>query len=236
VTERRGGLMIRRRIVGGLVVGTASALAVAVIAGCAARRRAGAEQGTSVRGPLPRGVMTSSRHTDAWKIGNALLAAPSFIAERAAVEDWPLDPETGEGRLLRRGSNGWTCVPDRPGRPAHNPMCVDETMRAWIAATSAGRKASVDRVGFAYMLLGEARADADDPLAKAPPPGRDWIYVGPHVMVVLPSADRASLLGVNRDLRSGEAYVTAIDSPSPLLVIPVARRDEEIVVKKITDD
>lgn len=224
--------MNRRWIVRGLVVGTASAIAIAAIAGGATLRRARAEQGVFVGGPLPRGTLTTSDHSDAWKIANALLAAPSFIAERAAVMDWPLDPKTGEGRLLRRGTNGWTCMPDTPGRPAHNPMCVDETMKAWVAAAMAGQKASVDRVGFAYMLLGEARADANDLLAKTPPPGKDWIYVGPHIMVVLPSADRASLLGVNRDILNGEAYVTAVDSPSPLLVIPVARPHEMLTVKR----
>jgi hypothetical protein len=81
------------------------------------------------------------------------------------------------------------------------------------------------------MLLGEARLAEDDPPAKTPP-GKDWVYIGPHVMVVLPTADRASLLGVNRDIRNGEPYVTAVDAPSPLLVIPVAGPHEVITARK----
>jgi hypothetical protein len=61
------------------------------------------------------------------------------------------------GRVLRQGNNGWTCMPDVPGRPQHNPMCVDETMMQWLNATRAGKKPNIDRVGLSYMLMGEAR-------------------------------------------------------------------------------
>jgi hypothetical protein len=63
------------------------------------------------------------------------------MAEHAAVIDWPANPKDGmsHGRVLRQGTNGWTCMPDVPGRPQHNPMCVDETMMKWLTATSLGR-------------------------------------------------------------------------------------------------
>ena len=61
------------------------------------------------------------------------------------------------GRVLRKGNNGWTCMPDVPGRPQHDPMCVDETMMQWLMATLAGKKPNIDRVGLSYMLMGEAR-------------------------------------------------------------------------------
>jgi hypothetical protein len=48
-------------------------------------------------------------------------------------------------------------MPDVPGRPQHNPMCVDETMMQWLNATRAGKKPNIDRVGLSYMLKGEAR-------------------------------------------------------------------------------
>jgi hypothetical protein len=56
-----------------------------------------------------------------------------------------------------QGNNGCTCMPDVPGRPQHNPMCVDETMMQWLNATRAGKKPNIDRVGLSYMLMGEAR-------------------------------------------------------------------------------
>jgi hypothetical protein len=181
--------------------------------------------------PLPRGTLTSADHPDAWKIQNALAAAPAVIAEKATVRDWPADRESRDlmgGRVLRQGTNGWTCMPDAPGRPQHDPMCVDETMLKWMTAVFAGHEPHIDRVGLSYMLLGEARADPNDIHATKPPPGKDWSYVGPHVMVVLPDSCRGALQDVNRDVSNNEAYVTALESSSPLWVIPVAKAGERL--------
>jgi hypothetical protein len=186
---------------------------------------------TSPTDPLPRGTFTSADHPDAWKIENALSAAPAVIAEKATVRDWPADPESKDlmgGRVLRQGTNGWTCLPDARGRPQHDPMCMDETMTKWMTAVFAGRDPQIDRVGLAYMLLGEARADPNDMNAKKPPPGKDWVYAGPHVMVVLPDSCRGALRDVNRDLTNNEAYVTALGTSSPLWVIPVAKAGERV--------
>ncbi|HEX8789634.1 MAG TPA: hypothetical protein VF765_01695 [Polyangiaceae bacterium] len=171
---------------------------------------------------LPPGTMTSSEHTDAWKIANALAAAPTAIAENATVRDWPLP----NGRVLRQGTNGWTCLPDLPGRPQHDPMCLDETSLKWMTAVMSHQAPHADRVGLSYMLLGEARADPDDITATKPPPGKNWSYTGPHVMVVLPDSSRDALSGVNRDITKDEPYVTAVQAPSPLWIIPVARGGE----------
>ena len=72
------------------------------------------------------------------------------------------------GRVLRKGNNGWTCMPDVSGRPQHDPMCVDETMMQWLMATLAGKKPNIDRVGLAYMLMGEARQGQGAPPARIP--------------------------------------------------------------------
>src|SRR6478752_8686944 len=81
-----------------------------------------------VTAPLPPGTFTTSAHSDEWKIANALSAGPASITEDAAVIDWPTNPKDGmsDGRVLRQGTNRWTCMPDTPGRPQHDPMCVDE--------------------------------------------------------------------------------------------------------------
>lgn len=31
-------------------------------------------------------------------------------------------------------------MPDLPGKPQHNPACMDETMMKWMMATFAGKK------------------------------------------------------------------------------------------------
>ncbi len=184
--------------------------------------------------PLPPGVLTSSQHSEEWKIRNALSAAPDAIAEKATVQDWPPDFTVDHpmGRVLRQGTNGWTCLPDTPGKPQHDPMCADETMMKWMMATLAGRKPNIDRVGLSYMLLGEAGANQNDISAKKPPPGKDWYYVGPHVMIVLPDADKDALRDVDQDISNNTAYVTALKSSSPLWVIPVAKAHERVKAYK----
>ena len=58
-----------------------------------------------------------------------------------SLMDWPANPKDGmsHGRVLCQGATGWTCMPDVPGRPRRDPMCADETMMKWLAATLAGR-------------------------------------------------------------------------------------------------
>jgi hypothetical protein len=193
----------------------------------------GAALGTteaSPTAPLPPGALTSSDHSDEWKIENALSAAPPAIADQATVRDLPADLRGGDvsaGRILRPGTNGWTCLPDIPGRPQHDPICMDATMSKWLSATLSGRSPEIDRVGLAYMLLGEARADPGDILATKPPPGKDWSYVGPHVMVVLPDSCRKGLADIQKTVSNGP-YVTAVQSSSPLLVIPVAKAGDRV--------
>ena len=62
--------------------------------------------------------------TDAEKIADALRAGPTFITRDATVLDWPLAPG-GQYRLLRRGSNEWTCLPAIPGYSHDEPGCFD---------------------------------------------------------------------------------------------------------------
>ena len=128
----------------------------AVIGFVAISSTALAEDLSSATAPLPPGTFTTSAHSDEWKIANALSAGPAAITEHATVIDG-----MPNGKVLRQGTNGWTCMPDVPGRPQHDPMCADETMMKWFMATLAGKKPDIDRVGLSYMLMGEARRGRD---------------------------------------------------------------------------
>ena len=77
-----------------------------------------AEDVSSAPAPLPLGTFTRSAHSDEWKIANALSAGPAIITEHATVVDWRANPRDrmSHGRVLRQGNNGWTCMPDVPGR------------------------------------------------------------------------------------------------------------------------
>src|SRR4051812_45440526 len=53
---------------------------------------------------------------------SAMAAAPSSVAANATIIQAAAD---GSMKTLRQGSNGWTCMPDNPQTPGHDPMCMD---------------------------------------------------------------------------------------------------------------
>jgi len=117
-------------------------------------------------------------------------------------------------------------MPDVPGRPQHNPMCVDETMMQWLMATLAGNKPNIDRMGLSYMLMGEARQGQGASPARDPSQVKEWFYVGPHIMVVLPDSAEGALRGINQDLSNNQPYtsfLSSADVATPIWVIPVAK-------------
>jgi hypothetical protein len=67
-----------------------------------------------------------NRHpsNDQDKIADALRAGPNFITKDATILDWPSTPG-GKYRVLRKGTNEWTCLPGIPGYPHDEPGCFD---------------------------------------------------------------------------------------------------------------
>jgi hypothetical protein len=90
--------------------------------------------------------------TNAEKIADALRAGPPFITTHATLLDWPLAPG-GEYRVLRKGSNEWTCLPGIPGYPHDEPGCFDPVFLHWIQDSLAGRTPRIDRVGISICTL-----------------------------------------------------------------------------------
>jgi hypothetical protein len=90
----------------------------------------------------------------------------------------------------------------------------------WMMAMRAGKRPNIDRVGISYMLQGEAGSDVQDLNAKTPPPGKDWYYAGPHIMLVLPDGDKAALKDVGQDTSSGAPYVRGLVSPAHFWSFP----------------
>jgi len=122
-------------------------------------------------------------------------------------------------------------MPDVPGRPQHDPMCTEETMVKRLSATLAGKKPAIDRVGLSYMLLGDARQGQSAVPAKEPGQVKEWFYVGPHIMVVLPDSARDALRGINQYLSNNQPYVSLLSSAdvaTPIWVIPLAKGGNRI--------
>src|SRR5260370_16614034 len=155
--------------------------------------------------------------TDAEKIADALRAGPAFITKDAAVLDWPSSPG-GEYRVLRKGSNEWTCLAAIPGYPHDEPGCFDPIFLHWMQDSLAGRTPHIDRIGISYMYLGAWKS------AKDGSSGHDF-HVGPHLMVVGPHQDEFQ--GFNRDATNGMPYVTHLPNRTELFVVlPVPQWNE----------
>jgi hypothetical protein len=154
--------------------------------------------------------------TDADKIADALRAGPAFITKNATVLDWPSVPG-GEYRVLRKGSNEWTCLPAIPGYPHDEPGCFDPIFLRWMQDSLAGRTPHIDRIGISYMYLGAWKSAKDG--------SRHDFHVGPHLMVVGPHQEEFQ--GFNRDATNGMPYVTHLPNRTELfLVMPVRQWNE----------
>jgi hypothetical protein len=156
--------------------------------------------------------------TDAEKIADALRAGPAFITKDATLLDWPA-ASGDEYRVLRKGSNEWTCLPGIPGYPHDEPGCFDAVFLQWIQDSLAGRTPRIDRIGISYMYLGA--------WAQSRKAGEEF-HVGPHLMIVSPHQD--DFQGLNRDASNGMPYVTHLPNRTDLyLVMPVRQSDEQHV-------
>ena len=61
-------------------------------------------------------------------VSSAESAAPAAIAHDASVVQAAAD---GSMQELRKGTNGWTCMPDNPQTPGKDPMCMDSNALKW---------------------------------------------------------------------------------------------------------
>ena len=145
------------------------------------------------------------------QIADAIGAAPPSLARAAAVIGH-------DGKLLRKGSNGWTCMPDLPNTPGRDPMCFDQAGMAWAQAWMS-HKAPPPGVGLAYMLKGGSDPSNLDPYAKGAR-GR-WVTTGPHVMVLSADVAKASGYPTGANPDTSRPYVMFPDTPYAHIMMPV---------------
>lgn len=160
----------------------------------------------------------SAAHATADPVANALSAAPAAVAAHATVMD-------ASGKVLRKGTNGWTCLPDNPDTAGNSPMCLDAAWLAWAQAwMSHETPPKTKAVSFAYMLQGDAPTSNTDPFATGPTADNQWIEdSGPHLMILVP--DAASLNGISTDPHQGGPFVMWKGTPYVHLMVPVGATD-----------
>src|SRR5450759_502367 len=86
-----------------------------------------------------------SAPTDEELIASAMKAAPKKVGENATMVT--PDPKGGM-RTLRKGTNGFTCMPDNPETPGPDPMCWDKNASDWIDAYLNHKTPPAGKVGL----------------------------------------------------------------------------------------
>src|SRR5436190_16436025 len=95
--------------------------------------------------------MPSGKMTDQDIIKSAMSAAPEAIGKGAKIIDVGAD---GKIRVVRQGTNQFTCMADNPNTPGPDPMCADRNAMEWVEAWLNKKEPPKNKVGFMYMLAG----------------------------------------------------------------------------------
>lgn len=156
--------------------------------------------------------------SDAQLIKSAVSAAPAGLRKGATVVAANAD---GSIRTVRKGTNGFTCMPDAPDTPGPDPMCWDAGAGAWVDAWLKHTTPPAGKVGLMYMLEGGTDSSNTDPYAKAPTAANHWIKTGPHVMIT--GGDKAFYDSYPKDADpdTSQPYVMWAGTPYQHLMAPV---------------
>jgi hypothetical protein len=151
-------------------------------------------------------------------IQSAMRAAPKRVSSAATII--AMDAK-GKMRILREGTNGFTCMPDNPATPGPDPMCMDKAAWEWAGAWIGHKQPAPGKTGFMYMLSGGTDASNTDPYATKPTAVNHWIKTGPHVMVVGADASFYDMYPKSPDPDTSVPYVMWAGTPYQHLMIPI---------------
>lgn len=155
--------------------------------------------------------------SDEQLIASAMSAAPKAVAEGAAIVAMDAN---GNMRSLRQGANGFTCMPDDPGSPGPDPMCLDANAMEWLHAWMT-KAPPPDKIGLVYMLVTGSDASNTDAHATEPAAGRAWIETGPHVMIVGPAIKTMAAYPRTPTPDTAHPFMMWYGTPYEHLMIPV---------------
>ena len=156
--------------------------------------------------------------TDAQLIASAMSAAPAAVAKGATIVTMEAN---GNMRTLRKGTNGFTCMPDNPATPGPDPMCMDQNAMEWAHALFSHAAPPAGKVGFMYMLAGGTDASNTDPYAQKPTATNHWIKTGPHIMIVGADPSFYDTYPKGADPDTSAPYVMWAGTPYQHLMAPV---------------
>jgi hypothetical protein len=172
--------------------------AITFIAGMLFR---GSAQTTS----LIKGAATDGDNPTQVEIARAMSAGPPEVAKAARIVGTDAQ---GKMEILRKGNNGFICMPGNPKVVGEPPMCVDAASMQWFADAKAHKPKPTNRVpGITYMLAGASQRSDSDPNDTTSTP----IDVGPHWMIMWPFDPKTT--GLPTTHRPTGAYIMWAGSP-----------------------
>ncbi|MCP9439158.1 MAG: hypothetical protein NNA20_02890 [Nitrospira sp.] len=140
-------------------------------------------------------------------------AAPLSLSTRATILDQ-------NGKVMRQGTNGWTCVSDNRDKGGQGPVCMNESWAEFVDALKNQRPPAGNQIGIAYMLRGGRSMNSPTPSAmEAPADHPSGTELGPHMMVRLPNPTLSA--GLPTSPEQGGPWVRWAGTPYAHIVIPL---------------
>jgi hypothetical protein len=117
-------------------------------------------------------------------------AAPAGISKDATIM---VPGEDGKLMEARKGTNGFTCIPDVDGLSKPDPICFDQPTGQWVNDLMSGApKPTNTAPGISYMAQGGWHFEKDGMILMKNEPGAKTMREPPHWMVVWPFDSKAT--------------------------------------------
>jgi hypothetical protein len=139
------------------------------------------------------------------KIARALAAGPPSVTTAATVAE---RDRTGQLKVLRAGTNGFTCMPGDPSKVAEPALCADRASMQWMSDFGRHKPKPTNTVpGITYMLAGATQRSDSDPYDSTSAP----MTIGPHWMIMWPFDPQTS--GLQAGMKPTGTFIMWAGSP-----------------------
>lgn len=138
---------------------------------------------------MEKGVKSKSKE-EQMKIAQS--AAPAYISKDASIMVYGEDGKLVEAK---KGTNGFTCIPDIEGQEKPDPICMDPAAWQWLNDAMSGAPKPTNTVpGVAYMAKGGFHWEKDGKITPTTKnePGAKRVKEPPHWMVLGPFDSKTS--------------------------------------------
>lgn len=126
-------------------------------------------------------------------IKTAKSAAPAHISDNATIM---IPGDDGKLMEVKKGTNGFTCVPDLDGQEEPDPMCADGAAWQWAQDFMEGKpKPTNTEPGIGYMASGGWHWEKDGQIViDRTTPGAKRVKEPPHWMIFWPFEQGKTML------------------------------------------